>query len=263
MKVILEIQRYDPKRNSEPYFHSYEMETQPEERLLTVLMRIKRELDPSLGFRKSCAHGVCGSDAMVINGKERLACKTLIKDVVTDIERTIRIEPLKTLPLQRDLIVDQTRFFQNYMQVKPFLINLDSPPEAERLQSQEERQRIDEGTSCILCASCYSACPVVQDTNPDFLGPAASIQAARFLDDSRDTRISRRDSPTWTRITGSGLAKTIMSAPASVPGISRSPRPSTSPNAASPSIKRNNGEDASPKKPDLKAIILALLRMVF
>ncbi len=192
MKVILEIQRYDPNQNIEPYFQSYEMETQPEERLLTVLMRIKQELDPSLGFRKSCAHGVCGSDAMVVNGKERLACKTLIKDVVTDIDRSIRVEPLQTLPLQRDLMVDQTHFFQNYMQVKPFLINPDSPPEAERLQSPKERQQIDEGTSCILCASCYSACPIIQEKNPDFLGPAAVIQAARFLDDSRDRGFAER-----------------------------------------------------------------------
>lgn len=192
MKVTLEIQRFDPHANSEPYFQSYAVETQPEERLLTVLMRIKRELDPSLGFRKSCAHGVCGSDAMVVNGKERLACKTLIKDVVTDIDRSIRVEPLQTLPLQRDLLVDQSRFFQNYMQVKPFLINPDPPPEAERQQSPQERQRIDEGTSCILCASCYSACPVIQEKNPDFLGPAAVIQAARFLDDSRDRGFAER-----------------------------------------------------------------------
>ncbi|NOR15868.1 MAG: succinate dehydrogenase iron-sulfur subunit [Candidatus Aminicenantes bacterium] len=192
MKVILEIQRYDPEKHRKTYFQSYELEAEPEERLLTVLMRIKRELDPSLGFRKSCAHGVCGSDAMVVNGKERLACKTLIKDVVTDIKRTIRVEPLKTLPLQRDLLVDQTRFFQNYMQIKPFLINPDSPPEAERRQSPEERERIDEGTSCILCASCYSACPIIQEKNPDFLGPAAVIQAARFLDDSRDRGFAER-----------------------------------------------------------------------
>ena len=186
MKVLLEIQRYDPKKNSEPYFQSYDVEAQPDERLLTVLMRIKQELDPSLGFRKSCAHGVCGSDAMVVNGKERLACKTLIKDVATDEGSTIRVQPLQTLPLQRDLLVDQTRFFQNYMQVKPYLINPDPPPETERPQSPEERQRINEGTSCILCASCYSACPVIREKNPDFLGPAAVIQAARFLDDSRD-----------------------------------------------------------------------------
>jgi succinate dehydrogenase / fumarate reductase iron-sulfur subunit len=192
MKVILEIQRYDPQKNREPFFQSYEMEAQPEERLLTVLMRIKREQDPSLGFRKSCAHGVCGSDAMVVNGRERLACKTLIKDVVTQEDPTIRIEPLQNLPLQRDLMVDQGRFFQNYMQVKPFLINDEPPPEQERPQSPADRLRIDEGTSCILCASCYSACPVIRDTNPDFLGPAAVVQAARFLDDSRDRGFEER-----------------------------------------------------------------------
>lgn len=192
MKVILEIQRYDPEKNSQPYFQSYEVETQPEERLLTVLMRIKRESDPSLVFRKSCAHGVCGSDAMVVNGRERLACKTLIKDVVNAESRYIRIEPLHTLPLQRDLMVDQTPFFQKYMRAQPFLINPDPPPADERRQSPEERKFIDEGTSCILCAACYSACPVIRGKNPDFLGPAAVIQAARFLADSRDKGFAHR-----------------------------------------------------------------------
>jgi succinate dehydrogenase / fumarate reductase iron-sulfur subunit len=186
MKITLEIYRFNPEEGGEGRFQKYDIEAEPSDRLLSVLMKIKRGADPSLAFRKSCAHGVCGSDAMVVNGKERLACKTLIKDVVDDQNTTIKVEPLRTLPVQRDLMVDQDRFFDNYMAVKPYLINDEPPPEAERRQSPEERAVFDDGTSCILCASCYSACPVVRETNPRFLGPAAAVQAARFIDDSRD-----------------------------------------------------------------------------
>ena len=145
----------------------------------------------SLGFRKSCAHGVCGSDAMRINGKDRLACKTLIKDVATREGDTITVAPLRYLPVQRDLIVDQSEFFRKYRSVKPFLIN-DEPVEAkERLQSQEESLRFDDTTNCILCASCYSACPVLEE-NAAFLGPAAISQAYRFLADTRDRGFEER-----------------------------------------------------------------------
>ena len=192
MKITLEIQRFNPEKDDSPYFQKFEVEAELEDRLLSVLMFIKRTLDPGLGLRKSCAHGVCGSDAMVVNGKERLACKTLIKDVVKERAESIRIEPLHTLPVQRDLMVDQSRFFDNYIHVKPYFINPEPPPEKERLQSPEEHQNFEEGTNCILCGSCYSACPVVQDTNPMFLGPAAVVQAARFNEDSRDRGFSER-----------------------------------------------------------------------
>jgi succinate dehydrogenase / fumarate reductase iron-sulfur subunit len=149
-------------------------------------MHIKRKKDPSLSLRKSCSHGVCGSDAMVINGEERLACKTLIKEVAEKEGVVVRIEPLRTLPVQRDLMVDQKIFFQNYRQIKPYLINTEEVEEKERLQSPEERKSIDSATKCILCASCYSACPVVQKENPRYLGPASIVQATRFINDSRD-----------------------------------------------------------------------------
>jgi succinate dehydrogenase / fumarate reductase iron-sulfur subunit len=199
MKLTIEIKRYNSETDKEPYYKRYDVEADPSERLLDALMKIKRYQDSSLGLRKSCAHGICGSDAMVINGKERLACKTLIKDVAENEGAVVRVEPLRTLPVQRDLMVDQEKFFQNYRQVMPYLINDEEVEEKERIQSPKERELFDDGTKCILCAACYSACPVVQGKNPDFLGPAAVVQASRFIDDSRDKgfeeRLPRLDYP--------------------------------------------------------------------
>jgi len=192
MKISLEIQRFNPEKDTEPYFQTYTVDADPSERLLMVLMHIKRTQDPTLCFRKSCAHGVCGSDAMVVNGTENLACKTLVKDIMAHGQAAIRIEPLKTLPVQRDLMVDQTRFLDNYMKVKPYFIAKSSPPGKERIQPPEKHAVIEEGTRCILCASCYSACPVVQKKNPQFLGPAAVVQASRFVHDSRDEGFEER-----------------------------------------------------------------------
>jgi len=192
MKITVEIQRFNPETDTEPYTKAYEVDADPTDRLLTVLMMIKSDQDPSLGIRKSCAHGVCGSDAMIINGKEGLACKTLIKDVAEAEGATIRVEPLRNLPIQRDLMVDQTHFFANYMQVKPYFISTKEPKSGEFRQPPEDRKEFEEGTKCILCVSCYSACPVIQEVNPDFLGPAAIIQAARFNDDSRDEGFEER-----------------------------------------------------------------------
>lgn len=192
MKIKLEIQRFNPETDSAPRFETFEVDVEPTDRLLLVLMEIKRRQDPTLAFRKSCAHGVCGSCAMVVNGKERLACKTLVKDVVGEGGTPIRLEPLRTLPVERDLMVDQTEFFGNYVKVKPFFINDETPPETERVQSPAEHKKIEDGTNCILCASCYSACPVLREGNADFVGPAASVQAARFNDDSRDRGFEER-----------------------------------------------------------------------
>jgi len=191
MKIILKIQRYNPGTDERPHYQSYTVDVDPNERLLDALMQIKRFQDGSLGFRKSCAHGVCGSDAMRINGKDGLACKTLIKDV-TEIEgETITVEPLRYMKVQRDLIVDQSEFFEKYREVKPFLINDEPVNEKERLQSQEERMQFDDTTNCILCASCYSACPILED-QPTFIGPAAIAQAYRFNADSRDRGSAER-----------------------------------------------------------------------
>ena len=126
MKIVIEIKRYNPEKDQKPYFQQYEVEVNPNDRLLDILMQIKSRIDPSLSLRKSCSHGICGSDAMVVNGEERLACKTLIKEVAQKEGAVVRIEPLRTLPVQRDFMVDQTKYFQNYRFVKPYLINAES-----------------------------------------------------------------------------------------------------------------------------------------
>ncbi len=192
MKITLEIQRFNPETDIKPYTQKYAVNAELTDRLLSVLLEIKATQDPTLGIRRSCAHGVCGSDAMVINGKERLACKTLIQDVAREEEATIRVEPLRNLPIQRDLMVDQHKFFENYMCVKPYFISSEEPGKKEFRQSPEERQKFEEGIKCILCISCYSACPVIQEVNPNFIGPAAVVQASRFNDDSRDEGFEER-----------------------------------------------------------------------
>jgi len=192
MKIVLKILRFQPDKAAEPYFEKFEVEADPGSRLLDALVHIQRRIDPTLALRKSCGHGVCGSDAMVINGKERLACKTLVKDAAGGEGAEVTIEPLRSLPVLRDLIVKQDRFFETYRSVKPFLIEGDEPPERERLQSPDEHRKIDEATDCILCAACYSACPVVQTVNPEFIGPAAVVQAFRFQEDSRDRGFEER-----------------------------------------------------------------------
>ena len=191
MKIILKIWRYNPDDDAPAQFKSYAVDVDPNERLLDALMQVKRFQDGSLGFRKSCAHGVCGSDAMRINGKDGLACKTLVKDVAQADGDVVTLEPLRHLPIQRDLIVDQATFFKQYRRVKPYLINEESVTDGERLQSQEERMVFDDTTNCILCASCYSACPIL-DENSSFIGPAAITQAFRFNSDSRDRGFEQR-----------------------------------------------------------------------
>ena len=192
MKIILEVQRYNPHADAKPYCQRFAVEAEPTELVLSVLMRIQETLDPTLSFRKSCAHGVCGSDGMMIAGKERLACKTLVKDVLENPNEPIRIEPLRNLPVQRDLMVDQAGFFDTYAKVKPFLVNDEEPPAKERLQSPAEHKKIENGTNCILCASCCSACPVLGERADAFLGPAAIVQAARFNEDTRDRGFAQR-----------------------------------------------------------------------
>jgi len=198
MKIILRIQRFNPESDSKPVYQDYTVEADPTDRLLDALMHVKRFQDGTLGFRKSCAHGVCGSDAMRINGKDALACKTLVQDVAETDGATVVVEPLRNFPVQRDLIVDQSSFFEKYRLIKPFLINDEPVTGGERLQTQEERMVFDDTTNCILCSACFSACPVLEE-NPDFLGPAAIAQAYRFLADSRDKgfeeRLSTLDSP--------------------------------------------------------------------
>jgi succinate dehydrogenase / fumarate reductase iron-sulfur subunit len=181
-KVTLIIRRFDPENDTEPKWVDFDVEMSGTDRVLDALHKIKWEQDGSLTFRRSCAHGVCGSDAMRINGRNRLACKTLIKDL--DISKPIYVEPIKGLPVEKDLIVDMTPFYQAYMDINPFLVATDKPKK-ERLQSPEDRARYDDTTKCILCAACTSSCPVFW-TDGQYFGPAAIVNAHRFIFDSRD-----------------------------------------------------------------------------
>jgi succinate dehydrogenase / fumarate reductase iron-sulfur subunit len=193
MKITLEIQRFNPETDKAPYFTTYTVDADPTDRVLDALMDIKRNQDGSLAFRKSCAHGVCGSDAMVINGQERLACKTLVQDVAEAEGDKIKIEPARHQKVQRDLMVSQDGFFDNYKKVKPFFVanEAKAPKEKEFIQSQAERAEFDDPTKCILCGACYSACPIL-DKNPNFVGPAAIVQASRWVFDSRDKGLEAR-----------------------------------------------------------------------
>jgi succinate dehydrogenase / fumarate reductase, iron-sulfur subunit len=187
--VTLRIQRYNPELDSEPHWENYQVTSHATDRVLDALHQIKWDQDGSLAFRRSCAHGVCGSDAMRINGRNRLACKTLIKDVNPD--KPIVVEPIKGLPLEKDLIVDMEPFFDAYREVMPFLITTGNEPTRERIQSQEDRERFDDTTKCILCAACTTSCPVFWNDG-QYFGPAAIVNAHRFIFDSRDEGATQR-----------------------------------------------------------------------
>lgn len=177
------IRRFNPEVSDEVQWQDFEISIDPKERVLDALHKIKWELDGTLTFRRSCAHGICGSDAMRINGKNRLACKTLIKDI--NPEKPITVEAIKGLTVLKDLVVDMDPFFQTYRDVMPFLITKGNEPTRERLQSAEDRERFDDTTKCILCAACTSSCPVFWNDG-QYFGPAAIVNAHRFIFDSRD-----------------------------------------------------------------------------
>ena len=182
--VTLRIRRFNPEVSAEATWEDFQLEIDPKERVLDALHKIKWDLDGTLTFRRSCAHGICGSDAMRINGKNRLACKTLIKDI--NPEKPITVEAIKGLTVLKDLVVDMEPFFQAYRDVMPFLITKDTnEPTRERLQSAEDRERFDDTTKCILCAACTSSCPVFWNDG-QYFGPAAIVNAHRFIFDSRD-----------------------------------------------------------------------------
>ncbi|WP_037575558.1 succinate dehydrogenase iron-sulfur subunit [Phaeacidiphilus oryzae] len=181
--ITLRIRRFNPEEHPEPVWVDYQLTADPKERVLDALHRVKWEQDGTLTFRRSCAHGVCGSDAMRINGKNRLACKTLIKDV--NPAKPITVEPIKGLAVLKDLVVDMEPFFQAYRDVKPFLITTGNEPTRERLQSNEDVQKFEDTTKCILCAACTTSCPVFWNDG-QYFGPAAIVNAHRFIFDSRD-----------------------------------------------------------------------------
>ena len=182
--ITLNIRRFLPEVDDEAHWQSFDVEVYSTDRVLDALHKIKWEQDGTLSFRRSCAHGICGSDAMRINGRNRLACKTLIKDL--DITKPIYVEAIKGLPLEKDLIVDMEPFFAAFREVKPFLIANSKPEKGkERIQSIANREIFDDTTKCILCAACTTSCPVFW-TDGQYFGPAAIVAAHRFIFDSRD-----------------------------------------------------------------------------
>ena len=189
MIVTLKIFRFNPEVDKKWHYETYDLEAEETDRVLDLLEKVKGYQDGSLSFRRSCAHGVCGSDALRINGRNHLACKTLVRDVGTK----ITVEPLLGLKVVKDLIVDMEPFFNNYKTILPFFVN-ESPLPAdgkERLQSPEQRARFDETTKCILCAACTTSCPSFWASD-SYLGPAAFVTAHRFIFDSRDEAAAER-----------------------------------------------------------------------
>jgi succinate dehydrogenase / fumarate reductase iron-sulfur subunit len=187
VQVDLRILRFDPEHDREPHWERYPLEAQPIDRVLTLLESVKAEQDGSLTFRRSCGHGICGSDAMLINGRNRLACRVR----VDQLGRKITVAPLMGLPVIKDLVVDMEGFFTKYRTVMPFLVTDAPAPARERLQSPAERARYDDTTKCILCAACTTACPSFW-ARPSYIGPAAIVNAHRFIFDSRDEAAADR-----------------------------------------------------------------------
>jgi succinate dehydrogenase / fumarate reductase iron-sulfur subunit len=183
MDVTLKIRRYNPEVSEDVTWEEHRVDLEPTDKVLDALHKVKWEVDGTLTFRRSCAHGVCGSDAMRINGRNRLACKTLVKDVSPD--KAILVEPIKGLPVLKDLVVDMEPFFDAYRSMMPFLVTSGNAPTRERLQSQADRDRFDDTTKCILCAACTTSCPVYW-TDGQYFGPQAIVGAHRFIFDSRD-----------------------------------------------------------------------------
>jgi succinate dehydrogenase / fumarate reductase iron-sulfur subunit len=185
--VTLKVRRFNPETDSAPHYETYQVPANPMDRVLDLLHYVKWNIDGSLTFRRSCAHGICGSDAMLINGANRLACKVLVREVGDQ----ITVEALRGLPLAKDLVVDMEPFFRSYRSVLPYLINDEPAPDKERRQSPEERARYDDTTKCILCAACTTSCPVFW-ADEEYFGPAAIVNAHRFIFDSRDRGAAQR-----------------------------------------------------------------------
>jgi len=187
MQVTLRIRRFDPEKDKRPHMQSYVVEAEPTDQVLDLLNHVKGFQDGTLTYRRSCGHGICGSDAMRINGRNRLACKVLVKDL----GERITVEPLMGLPVVKDLVVDLKPFFEHYRSVMPYLVNDEPAPARERPQTPAQRLRYDDTTKCILCAACTTSCPSFW-ANGQYIGPAAIVQAHRFIFDSRDQLTEER-----------------------------------------------------------------------
>lgn len=192
MDITLRIRRFNPEKDEKPYWATYELTgVEPVERVLDLLHRVKWYEDGTLALRRSCAHGICGSDAMRINGVNALACQALVKDLIRGERGKIQVEPILGLRVIKDLVVDMEPFMEHYRSVMPYFVNDDPPPERERLQSPAVRASYDESTKCILCAACTTSCPSFW-ANGAYVGPAAIVQAHRFIFDDRDQATDER-----------------------------------------------------------------------
>ncbi len=187
MKVTLKIKRFNPEKDAAPYWGEYPVEAEPTDRLLDALNYVKWYIDGTLTYRRSCAHGVCGSDAMLINGANTLACKVLLQNLGSK----ITVEPMRGFRVIKDLLVDMEAFFEKYRKAKPYLITHSPEPEKERLQSIEDREAFEDTTKCILCGACTTSCPSFW-ANEDYVGPATIVNAHRFIFDSRDEGCDER-----------------------------------------------------------------------
>lgn len=189
MKCNFTIFRFDPTVNDKPRYQKYTVNAEPTDKILDCLNKIRWEQDPTLAYRASCSHGICGSDAVTINGHVGLACQKLVRDYKT--ANNFVIEPLPLFEVIKDLVVNMDPFFDKHRYVRPYLISDDDPPEKERLQSAEDQDIIEPALRCILCASCTATCPISR-ANPDYVGPAALLRTFRYVYDSRDTATGSR-----------------------------------------------------------------------
>jgi succinate dehydrogenase / fumarate reductase iron-sulfur subunit len=189
MKCHFTVYRYDPESDEKPRYQEYEIDAEPTDKILDCLNTIRWEQDPTLAFRASCAHGICGSDALMINGRIDLACQKLIRDFKSG--NNFVIEPLPLFEVVKDLIVDLEPFFEKYRQVKPYLCPGKNKTDKEFIQDAENQEFIEPAVRCILCASCTAGCPINR-ANEDYLGPAALLRAFRYIFDSRDLKTDER-----------------------------------------------------------------------
>ncbi|MER2600147.1 MAG: succinate dehydrogenase iron-sulfur subunit [Caldilineales bacterium] len=188
MRVTLKLKRFNPEVDEKQHWEEYQIDVEPNDQLLDALNKVKWFHDGTLTYRRSCAHGVCGSDAMVINGRNRLACKVLMKDL----GNKVTVEPIRGLPVVKDMVVDMEPFFAKFRAMKPFLINNTPAPDGrERHQTVEDRERFDDTTKCILCACCTTSCPSFW-ANGEYIGPASIVQIHRFIFDTRDEATKER-----------------------------------------------------------------------
>lgn len=195
--LTVEIYRYNPDTDSAPAMKTYEFDTQGKDLMVLDVMEMLKAKDTSLSFRRSCREGVCGSDGVNINGKNGLACVTPLSECVK--KNKLILRPLPGLPVIRDLVVDMAQFYAQYKKIEPYLQNDTPPPAIERLQTPEEREKLDGLYECILCACCSTSCPSFWWHPDKFIGPAGLLQAYRFLSDSRDlaaeSRLAKLDDP--------------------------------------------------------------------